>query len=773
VQSFNACFERLGISSQARELADSAFFRQLDPRRLHLSAPSAEKLLAHFRGRRQPLFFAGFAEPARTIEILKVDWPDAERAVVANAQLIERTGFDPFGWSGERHAGNPDWHLDPRSGIRAPQQHWSQIHFLDSRLVGDCRITWELNRHQYFTALGRAYYYTRDEAFARTFVRHLMDWMTANPPKIGINWVSNLEVAFRAISWLWALQFFQRSRELDASVLMRMLKYLYIHGRHLETYLSTYFSPNTHLSGEALGLFYLGTLLPEFSRARRWQETGWRILREQLARQVRADGVYFEQTSHYHRYTADFYTHALILAEANNLPGADSVRRSLQGLLDHLMYLTRPDGSTPFIGDDDGGQLIVLDERAPNDFRGTLATGAVLFARPDYAYVAHEPSQETLWLLGPAGLQRFHDLKQQPPAQSSRAFTASGYFVMRDGWSRLANYAVIDCGPHGALTCGHAHADALAFELVANGCTFLTDSGTYTYTGSLEERNYFRRSAAHNTVTVDGESSSVPASVFRWNHIAKSRLTAWVTRSRMDYLEGAHDGFERLAEPATHHRSVFFLKNDYWVLRDRIESEGFHRVAVHFHCVPEVCVRIDGDQYVTLTSVDASGRQTTLGISGFAPGATFACEHEWVSPSYAKRKHALACVLRTEGKGLQEVVTFLLPSSEGALPPRVREIEASVGRAFEIYNGDVYDTLLIGAGKGSKAGGVAADAEWAWVRRSARDEVLEFVLLAGRALSVAGTTIFRAESAVECVANQIVANRVSVQSIDPCAVSAE
>jgi hypothetical protein len=350
---------------------------------------------------------------------------------------------------------------------------------------------------------------------------------------------------------------------------------------------------------------------------------------------------------------------------------------------------------------------------------------------------------------------------------------SSGYFVMRDGWSRRANYAVIDCGPHGALTCGHAHADALAFDLVALGCPFLTDSGTYTYTGSLEERNYFRSSAAHNTVTVDGESSSVPASAFRWSHIANSRLTAWVTRPRIDYFEGTHDGYERLAEPATHHRSVFFLKNDYWVLRDRIESKGFHRVAVHFHCAPGVRGRVDGDHHLMLTGVDASGGEAALRIASFAPRAAFACEDEWVSPSYAKREHALACVLRTEGEGRQEVVTFLLPYDGAAFPPNVREVEASLGRAFVVNSGDISDTLLVGARGGSEAEDVAADAEWAWVRRSASGEVLEFVVLAGRALSVDGTTLFRADDAEEFVASQAVVNGASIESSDPCAVSAE
>jgi hypothetical protein len=44
-------------------------------------------------------------------------------------------------------------------------------------------------------------------------------------------------------------------------------------------------------------------------------KTGKRILLNQLARHVRPDGVYFEQSSYYHRYTTDFYAHFLILSE--------------------------------------------------------------------------------------------------------------------------------------------------------------------------------------------------------------------------------------------------------------------------------------------------------------------------------------------------------------------------------------------------------------------------------------------------------------------------
>jgi hypothetical protein len=710
---------------------------------------------------------------------------EAVRATVERADRIGAGRFDLLGRRDLSFGMPIDWQCDPVRGARSPLVHWSRIKYLDPEVAGDHKLIWELNRHQYFLTLGRAYWHSGDEEYARTFIQHVTAWMDANPPKVGINWASSLEVAFRAIAWLWALYFFRESPELSPPVFQRMLTFLHIHARHLETYLSTYFSPNTHLIGEALGLFYLGILLPEFKRSRHWRETGWRILREQLARQVRGDGVYFEQATHYHRYTTDFYVHASILGEANGLSVRGVIDPTLQRLLDHLMSITRPDGATPFIGDDDGGQLVMLDDRAPNDFRDTLATGAVLLGRPDYAYVAGEPSAQALWLLGPAGVRRFHDLGKQVPRESSRAFREGGYFVMRDGWGRRDNFAVVDCGPHGALSCGHAHADALAIEVVAHGCPFLIDPGTYTYTGSVEERNYFRGTAAHNTVTVDGESSSVPTGAFRWGHIARSRLAAWISHPRFDYFEGSHDGYARLAEPAIHSRSVLFLKRDYWVIRDRIESSGSHRVSVHFHCAPGVTAEVDGDRDLVLTGAEACSG-TTLRIAGFARGLTLTRADECVSSSYGVRAPATVCVLTTEGEGRQEVVTFLLPGGGGLTARRAAEIDARRGRAFSLTADEGTDTLLVGADDGAEADGVAADAEWAWVRRSAHGAVLEFVVLAGSALRVDGTVMFHADDVAGYVAGQLLDGEWHLDTdydgnlslapgaelTDPCAASA-
>src|SRR6185436_11254505 len=202
----------------------------------------------------------------------------------------------------------------------------------------------------------------------------------------------------------------------------RVCKFLYLNARHLETYPSTYFSPNTHLTGEALGLFYLGTLLPEFKESARWRNSGLQILLTQLARHVQSDGVYFEQSSYYHRYTTDFYLHLCILLRANGHAATSELNEKLRLLLDHLMYVTRPDGTTPLFGDDDGGRLLKLGDSPANDFRSTLATGAALFDRGDYKFVSGGASQETLWLLGPAGLAALDRIEASEPSQQSIAF---------------------------------------------------------------------------------------------------------------------------------------------------------------------------------------------------------------------------------------------------------------------------------------------------------------------------------------------------------------
>ncbi|HEX5733591.1 MAG TPA: alginate lyase family protein [Blastocatellia bacterium] len=649
-------------------------------------------------------FFPSLGHRKEIARIMRRRFSDERDALIERAQRAGHGRFDLLGLSDVRFGDPIDWRLEPESGKRTGLDHWSKIDYLSPEVAGDKKITWELNRHQHFVTLGQAYWLTGNEWFAASFVAQATSWMDSNPPGRGINWASSLEVGFRSISWLWALHLFAGSPQLTTEFVLRLLKHLMAHGRHLELYLSRYFSPNTHLTGEALALFYIGTALPELKRAERWRALGLRILLEQLQVQVRADGVYFEQSSYYHRYTTDFYMHLVMLADASGSSLPVEVQWKLADMLDHLMWITRPDGSTPLIGDDDGGQLIKLGSRAADDFRDTLATGAGLFGRGDLKAVAGKAPAELLWLLGPEGLSRYDQIKTEASNQQSRAFKSSGFYVMRDGWAENSSSVVIDCGPHGALACGHSHADALSFEFAALGKTWLVDPGTFTYTGNSRERDHFRATEAHNTITVDGQSQSLPAGPFSWSRVACANMRGFIAGNGYDYFEGSHSGYERLDDAVSHQRAILFVKaggdeggveepSPYLVVRDTLVAQKRHRYAITYHLAPGCSAIADGNRVIVS---EPGGRRLNIAVFGrLLPQASVI--QGWVSRGYGRRETALVAHFEVDAAGPQEFATFIMPSA-GKKTFRIdRSVESDHKTRFKISSGSLLDVVVLDA----------------------------------------------------------------------------
>ncbi|MGQ0647618.1 MAG: alginate lyase family protein, partial [Gemmatimonadaceae bacterium] len=581
-----------------------------------------------------------------------------ERAARGLAGRFDLLGHRDLAW------GMPiEWHREPRSGVTAPRRHWSRIRYLDPDVVGDHKLLWELNRHQLLVTFAQAACLTGEGRWADACYAWLDDWMSENPPSVGVNWASSLEVAFRAIAWIWTLRLL--NQPLPPGLAPRIAGHLHRAGRHLETYLSTWFSPNTHLTGEALGLLYLGTQLPQLRAAARWRDKAWAILLQQLPRHIQSDGVYFEQTTWYHRYTVDFYLHARLLAERNGLAVPADVRTRLTLALDHLAALTRPDGTMPLIGDDDGGKLVILDAWSPHHTHAPLAQGAVAFDRADYAAIASRPGAELAWMLGAEGVDRFRRLPRERPPWTSRNFAAGGYFVMRDGWEPESSVMVIDCGPHGVLNCGHAHADALALDLTVRGTPVFVDPGTATYTGSAEQRDRFRSSAAHNTVTIDGRSSSVMAGPFQWKQTARATAERWVSDPAYAFFQGSHDGYADLEAPATHRRSVLFAKAaGIWVVRDEILSEGTHDIVVTFQGAADISMELTSPDRILCS---ASNRPV-LSVLLVSQEARLTVERGAVSPSYGVTVDAPLARVRTRTSGQGSIITVLGAFDGGELP---------------------------------------------------------------------------------------------------------
>ena len=99
------------------------------------------------------------------------------------------------------------------------------------------------------------------------------------------------------------------------------------------------------------------------------------------------------------------------------------------------------------------------------------------------------------------------------PKERTR-FESSGFYLFQKNIGGNQWKLLVDAGQPGPkYNPGHAHCDAMSFELFCNGKPVIVNCGTYAY--QCEERSFFRSTAAHNTVMIDGNEQSQCWSTFR------------------------------------------------------------------------------------------------------------------------------------------------------------------------------------------------------------------------------------------------------------------
>lgn len=526
-------------------------------------------------------FFFGQDSIDSLAALLRQRLPVQAAQIVCQAEKICEHRFDLLGYENVDYGGVIDWHLDPVHGKRSPRNMFYKVPYLDFDHAGDCKITWELNRHQHLVTLAKAFRLTGDSRFADEILRQWRDWQRENPYPMGINWASSLEAAFRSLSWIWTYHLLEGFPALP-NFRDEWLRGLALHGRHIERYLSTYFSPNTHLLGEGVGLFFLGVLCPELACAERWKSRGWEIILRESERQVRADGFHFEQSTYYHVYALDFFLHSTILAIKNNISIPDSLEQTLEKMLTALCLLGRC-GTPPRFGDDDGGRLFDPRRNRGEHLLDPLATGAILFQRSDLKALAGDLREETIWLLGAEGVVQWEEMQSSPVPMESTALENSGLYFLAT--TKPSCEFVLDAGPQGAQSAGHGHADALSICL-EGAAPLLIDSGSCQYVE--KDRNLFRGTAMHNTLRVDGTGQSKPAGPFSWKQLTQTKAEQWIQAPGFDLLVASHDGYQRLPQPLTHRRWVLSLKNGLYVVRDLAEGRGRHRLDISWHLGPQL-----------------------------------------------------------------------------------------------------------------------------------------------------------------------------------------
>jgi hypothetical protein len=303
----------------------------------------------------------------------------------------------------------------------------------------------------------------------------------------------------------------------------------------------------------------------------------------------------------------------------------------------------------------------VVDDPDRDPWAAVLGTGAALVGAPDW------------WPTFDGGVQahcvgalgRARDLSR-PPARPRR-FPDAGLVILRsrpeDGpeiWCRC------DGGPHGFLSIGaHAHADALSLEVRHDGVDVLADPGTYCYHGEPEWREWFRSTAAHNTVEIGGVSQSESGGPFLWTTHAETRtLTADVGEQPLQSWSAEHNGYRRLNTPTVHRRSVTLdSPGRRLTVVDTFDTATEVPLRLSWLLGPEVHVDLDEVRAALTWPVGPNRRRGTVVLPEGLTWALRRAEADpvagWYSPRFGDRIGTTSLVGRGAGSSSTRLVTVL------------------------------------------------------------------------------------------------------------------
>lgn len=578
---------------------------------------------------RQP-FFMRSADRPTCRQVFTTEFPAETTAVLARAEAILRHEFDLLG-SGAAFGPRIPWHRDFKSQREWPLQYSHDIDTYDLDRPSDIKVPWELSRCQHFAALGEAYWLTGDERFAREFVAQVDDWIEANPWLHGVNWVCAMDVALRAMSWIWAFYFFGESEACRSSAFrFRFLRSLYLHGEFVSANIEHGDVNGNHYLTDGVGLVFLGTFFSGSTSGANWLQVGRQIVLDEILVQTTPDGVDFEQSVPYHRLVLEGFctSYLLLRAHGHSIPAPNWSR--LERMFEYVAAYTKPNGLVPLHGDADDGRMQQLGVQPINDHRYLLAIGAVTFARGDLKQAAGRFWDEAFWLLGPTSVESFRALPDAAVEPRSVAFRDGGMYVMRAG----NTHAFVDCAEVGlAGRGGHGHNDILAFELYLDGVNLITDCGAYVYTPSAEWRDRFRSTAYHNTVQVDDEELNrfIDGDMWRLQYDAVPTAVVWSETDDEVRLRAGHAGYRRLASRVDHEREFLLHKRlKRFVVHDWLTGAGRRKLVSRFHLDPAVVPTIEHDT----VRLHVAGRDFWFHLLGAPEDTSVTMQSAWVSPRY-------------------------------------------------------------------------------------------------------------------------------------------
>jgi len=548
---------------------------------------AAAELLAYYRARKT---VRHHVDP--TTRVAKRGKAASERDLQIARNALKHVFISQSSYPPHNCGRDIDWHTNPH-----PDREW----------------LWQLHRMYWWVPLGKAWWHTGDEAFAKEWCAEFLNWRKDNPQRFKPAW-RTLEAGIRGHSLCTWYHYFRDSEAFTPEFLTEFLASAYDHA----VYLTPRYSKGSNWGlMESEGLAFIAITFPEFKDATVWRDTALKRLTAELTNQVLPDGMQKELSFSYHAGCIGWFKRTADLAEMNAVPVPKEYGEKLKKLYHILAYALKPDGTYPMFGD-----------CWNNNGLSKVREGAELYKRADWEYIGTLTSGKR------SGTK---------PEETSVAFPDSGLYFMRSDWSPDAIWMGLKCGPNGGW---HCQPDNGSFELHAYGSYLMPDSGCFIYSGDAVNRKWFSATTHHQCVTLDGKNSA---------YAPKLRL--WQTGPELTALTVENQSYPGL----THRRNVFFIQRKVFLLVDELLGDAKGERRLHFQFGPPDAL-LNDDGSIALKGTGAGRLLFKPVLEGFC------AENEEGQVAFKYRKKQARSAFGYNMNGKPVFAALLIPHRGGNAP---------------------------------------------------------------------------------------------------------
>lgn len=592
-----------------------------------------------------------------------------------------------------------DWQRDFKSGWRWSENVWHKDIRYGNMPGADVKVPWELARMLHLTTMAQAAAFAASgcegfaspKRYAEEFAAQITDFIAANPPRFGVNWVTGMDVAIRITNWLVAYDMFRAGgAEFPEEWEQVFRRSIYEHGLHIAANLewSSGLRGNHYLA-DIVGLLFCAAWLPRTPEADVWLAFAVQELTVEINLQFLSDGGNFEASVPYHRLSGEMvvYVAALIIGLPDEKraalkeydcrlwkfkpplsPASKTVPERLLLLLEKLHSICSFTAGisgishAPQIGDNDSGRFIAASHVAEilscengrakflnlvkvddlpaeiiipvtDDYLPLLAAAAALPGFEKYGQFALDYSAEYKLAAGLCGISSakyFTGEREESCAQTPDRNKSAAFPDFGLWVIREGDWEfALRCGTIGQRgKGGHAHNDQLAITLNCGGRKFFVDTGTYLYTPAPEMRNRFRSTSMHNTLCIDGKEQN------DWLR-GGGDVLFWMlgdrSRGRVTEYSSERWSAEHRGYGMPHKRSVEWSADK---IRGADECEADGKQYLMFHLAPETSV-----ERKTQNSVIISNGEIKLRISSnyaiAVADSLYSRGYGWLQPAKA------------------------------------------------------------------------------------------------------------------------------------------